>query len=485
MSVYRDGRGQWLELYRDALAKAGKRFEFALSPFDHLNLPLWTVALIGEDGALSDGFGYGDSLEAAQTSAWGECVEWFFAREGLRTMPRQRASFSKLKGSAIDPRTLCLHANSSYSPDDAREWVPVVRWPDGAQKWVPVEFVAPRAADIAPGAKTEDFLIVSITNGSGAGPDLEHAIAHGVLELLQRDGNSVNYRALDQGWVVELDEVRNPRTRELLTFLEAQNIEVMVKVAALDFGLCNLYVVGYDRELERALEPIALSACGESVHPDREWALAKALREWSMARARKVFNHGSLERVRQFAPSGYLDAFGPGAMRSEDDRALREMRAWMNLDHREFWNLLSAPVFEQRRSVRFSDLPQTLAPDSGSLLRLLHERLSAEGLEIFYADFSPPGEELKVVKVVVPGLEVETMTYERIGARNLKRLLAQGSPIVGLGHKESTKTIVLPDELRSEMGDAWFDSEQKERAVGRLYPLYREPGRHVVGLESL
>ena len=480
MSDYRDSRGQWLELYRASLGQAGRAFEFSLSPFDHLNLPLWTVALIGGDGALSDGFGYGANLRAAQTSAWGECVEWFFARQGLRQMPRRRAAFSELGDAAIDPRTLCLHAGSDYSPGDQREWVSVVRWPDGENRWIPIEFVAPRAADIAPGAKAEDFLAVPITNGSGAGPDLEHAVAHGLLELLQRDGNSVNYRALDQGITVELDEVQNPQTREFLAVLEAQNIEIMVKIAALDFSLCNLYVVGYDRELERALEPIALSACGESVHPDREWALAKALREWGMARARKVFNHGSLQRVKEWAPDGYLDAFGAKAMRSEDERALREMRGWMSLNHREFWEMLRAPVFQTRQNVRFSDLPQTRADDSVGLLRLLHERLKTENLEIFYADFSPPGEKLKVVKVVVPGLEVETMTYERIGARNFKRLLERDSPIVGLGRKTGAKSIVLPDQ-----SEAWFDSEQKERVVGRLYPLYREPGRHVVGLEKI
>lgn len=480
MSVYRDSQGQWLDLYRNALRGTGKAFEFALSPFDHLGLPLWTVALIGEDGALSDGFGYGANLEAAQTSAWGECVEWLFARRGLHQIPRRRASFTELGDTAIDPLTLCLHAGASYSPDDEREWVRVTRWPDGEQKWVPIEFVAPRAADIASGAKAEDFLVVPITNGSGAGPDLEHAVAHGVLELLQRDGNSVNYRALDQGIVVELDTVENPATRDLLAFLETQNIEVMVKVAALDFGLCNLYVVGYDRELERALEPIALSACGESVHPDREWALAKALREWAMARARKVFNHGSLDRVRQFSPHGYLDAFGPSSMRSEDERALRGMREWVQMGYREFWEMLRDPIFERHQSVSFSDLPQTRADDSKSLLNLLHERLSAEGLEIFYADFSPTEGDVKVVKVVVPGLEVETMTYERIGVRNFNRLFNRNSPIVGQGRNAEAKPILLPDKA-----EAWFDSAEKERTVGRLYPLYREPGRHVVGLEQI
>ncbi|HEX8464878.1 MAG TPA: YcaO-like family protein [Abditibacterium sp.] len=477
MSIYRDASAHSLQPYRAALTGQGRAFEFALSPFDHLDLPLWSVALIGNDGALSDGFGYGATLEAAQTSAWGECVEWHFAREALRQIPRRIASFDLLGESALDPRTLCLHAGSQYLPSDEREWVPVTRWRDGAPFWAPIEFIAPRAADIAPGARAEDFLVIPITNGLGAGPDLAHAVAHGTLELLQRDGNNVSYRALDQGVRVELDDVRDPQTRQLLDFLEAQNIEVMVKVAALDFGLCNLYVVGYDRDLERAFEPIALSACGESVHPDREWALGKALREWAMARARKVFNHGGLQRVRAATPPGYLDAFGPAAMRSEDERALREMRGWMKKSHGQFFDMLRDPIFETRRTVRFSDLPQTPAADSASLLKLLQERLSAENLDIYFADFSPPGEGLKVVKALVPGLEVETMTYERIGARNLKRLLERNSPLVGLGEKAGAKPIILPNG-----GAAWFDSAEKDRLMGALYPLYREPGRHVIGL---
>ena len=68
-----------LQTYQAALESAlrgGTLFEFPLAPMDRLGLPLWNVALIGEDGALSDGFGYGPTLQSAQTSAWGEAVEW-------------------------------------------------------------------------------------------------------------------------------------------------------------------------------------------------------------------------------------------------------------------------------------------------------------------------------------------------------------------------------------------------------------------------
>ena len=479
-------------LYRRALAPAlskGKVFEFDFSPLDHLGIPLWTIAVIGEDGALSDGFGYGPSLEYAQTSGYGEALEWFWTREALKICPRRYGTWAQISQDAacVHPISCNLQAGDEFSEADTRlEWVEVARHPDGEKFWMPIEFVAPRRADILCNAERGNLEVrsvaVPITNGSGAGPDLEHAFAHGVLELLQRDGNSVNYRALDRGIRVELDDVRDPQTRELLASLERRDIEVIVKLAALDFGMANVYVVGYDRNVEDALSPISLSACGEAVHPDREFALAKALREFVMARSRKAFNHGPLAPIRRIAPEGYLEAFRPSSMRSEDERALREMRGWMKMSHAEIFEMLRDPIFQTRERVRFSDLPHTSVEGASERLRLLTERLNAENLEIFTFDASPLDQSVRVVKVIVPGLEVETMTYERIGRRNLHRLLERGSNLVGEGTApEGAHPIRLMGEDDRRF---WFNSREKERIIGPLYPLYREPGRHVLGFEE-
>lgn len=73
---------------------------------------------------------------------------------------------------------------------------------------VPLEFVTVQPADL-PGQGPEP-LITPITNGLGAGPTLEHALGHGLLELIQRDGNSVNFRALAGDTAVALDSVADP-----------------------------------------------------------------------------------------------------------------------------------------------------------------------------------------------------------------------------------------------------------------------------------
>ena len=477
-----------LSLYRQspgAALQSATVFEFPFGAIDRLSAPLWSVVLLAEDGALNDGFGYGPTLERAQTSAWGEAIEWFHARDALKQMPRRNGSFAALcaRGeTALDPVSLNLQTGTRYAPDLPLEWVEVARHSGGARAWCPIEFVAPRYADIAQNADPSRFVSVPITNGLGAGPSFERALAHGLLELMQRDGNSVSYRALDRGIRVELDEVTDPQTRALLAHLEAEGVEILVKVAALDFGMVNLYVVGYDRDLERAPLPIALSACGEAAHPDREIALGKALHEFCMARARKTFNHGPLAPVRRLAPDGYLRAFRPATMRSEDDRALNEMRGWMNLSHAEFFEMLRDPIFAVKETTKFSDLPTTAIRDDAQLLAVLTERLNAENLEIYYAQFTPPGAEVCVLKAVVPGLEVETMTYQRIGARNLARLLERGSPLVGLGQAPATaRPITLSQADQARFPGAWFDGARLNEIIGALYPLYREPGRHVLG----
>ncbi len=480
--------------YAPALAAGAQCFEFSQTPLDRLDLPLWTVASVDADGTLSDGFGYGPTLVAAQASAWGEAVEWHLAREWSRHAPRVRGTFSALRADGkpvLDPVSLCLSAGSLYSHDGTLlDWVEARRHPTQEPVLVPVEFVAPRFADLGPGFNRDTALAVPITNGLGAGLTRSHALAHGILELLQRDGNSVHYRALDRGLLIDLgakfEQVRDPRTRSLLQALDAAGIEILVKLADDSFGLTNLYVVGHDRNLDRAPQAISLSACGEAVHPDRERALAKALREFVSARARKAFNHGPLAPVRKVAPPGYLEAFGPASLRSEDDRALTGMQRWMRLDHAAYFAEIRHPLFDVRGHLRFDELPTTRVPDSGALLALLMERLTQAGLEVFSVDFTPPGSPVVALKAIVPGLEVETMTYQRIGARNLRRLLSRGSPLVGVGdHQRPADALPIrltPAAAATFDGEPWFDPAMLDRTVGPLYPLYREPGRHVVAI---
>ena len=171
------------------------------------------------DGALSDGFGYGPTLPAAQASAWARWSNGTWPASGSGTRGASAAPSPDLRNEdkpVLDPITLCLSAGSAYSHDDTPlEWVEARRHPSGERVLVPVEFVAPRFADLGPDFDRTRALAVPITNGLGAGLHFAHALAHGVMELLQRDGNSVHYRALDRGILLDLgDDSRGSATRK-------------------------------------------------------------------------------------------------------------------------------------------------------------------------------------------------------------------------------------------------------------------------------
>lgn len=76
------------------------------------------------------------------------------------------------------------------------------------------------------GHPRHEWLYTSITNGIGAGESLERALSHDLLELLQRDGNAISHRALDLGGCIELDDVQDPATRELLRHHDAAGLEI-------------------------------------------------------------------------------------------------------------------------------------------------------------------------------------------------------------------------------------------------------------------
>ena len=115
------------------------------------------------------------------------------------------------------------------------------------------------------------------------------------------------------------------------------------------------------------------------------------------------------------------------------------------------------------------------------LVQELANRFAAKGMEILYFDWSPPhAPGVHVVKAFVPGLEVETMSYHRIGARGVRKLVERGSPLVGFGDVPAGAAPVrLPAEAAATFeGAPWLDVAAVDRIVGGLYPLYREPEVH-------
>ncbi len=476
--------------YLDAFP-AGELTAFPLTPLDRTGLPVWVVALFPDDPRLSGimpyGVGYGPDEGQAILGGLGEIAEMVQPTLALAQVSRTRGSWRELtaalgESAVADPLTLCLPAGSPVGRDTALEWVEAVRARDGATVLVPIELAAYSRKDLAPGYVPFTTLI---SNGMGAGPDVDWALGHGLLELLQRDGNGLLFRALDQGVVLDLPDGLSPAARAALDAYASAGIAPQVKFATDEWGLCNLYCVGRETEGRAPPTPIMLTACGEACHPDRDAALEKALNEFAASRVRKAFAHGPAALAERVAPPGYVARFmarsGSNAKTGEG-RAFEAMADWTTRPPEVLAGWLADSVHATRTRKPFAELPTTPAPDAWARGRIVRERLQAGGLDPLYVDLSPRDRAIAVVKAITPGLEVETMSYHRIGERNAAKLIARDHPLVRFGDPTDTlKPIRLTPEACERLGgQPLFDTALADRIVGPLYPLYREPEAHHV-----
>jgi len=464
---------------------------FSLSPLDRTGVSCWNAIFLNQDGTrwhgvAPHGVGYGVDDDSAIIGTTGELAEAVHSATEIHRMERRTSSFDALRAAVgarhvVDPLALCLPAGSSVDSGTTLEWVPARRWPNGETVWLPIDIAACSVGDLSPGY--EPFT-TPITNGLGAGPTLDFAIGHGLCELLQRDGNGIGFRAMDRGIALDLgDGPADPRTRALLDRLRELGIEVIPKFATTEFGTANVYCVGAERDGTAAPYPIMVTAAGEAASLDREHALRKAVFEFAAARMRKVFSHAPLADIAAVAPPGYLERFRAyHTLGGEESRSLRAMVEWLGLDQATLKDLLADTVLSRRSVQPFDALPTWNGPLSGTgLVKELARRFAAAGMEILYFDYSPPhANGVHVVKAVVPGLEVETMSYHRIGERGVRKLMKRGSPLVGLGAPPpGAAPVRLPSGAAERLGgQPWLDIAAVDRIVGGLYPLYREPEVH-------
>ncbi len=464
---------------------------FSLSPLDRTGVACWNAIFLNQDGTrwhgvAPHGVGYGVDDAGAIIGTTGELAEAVHSAVEIHRMPRRTASYDALRAECgergvADPLALCLPAGSPVDGGTTLEWVPAHRWPGGDTVWLPIDIAACSVGDLSPGYVP---FTTPITNGLGAGPTLDFAIGHGLCELLQRDGNGVGFRAMDRGIALDLGGgPADPRTRALLDRLAWLGIEVIPKFATDEFGTANVYCVGAERDGVAAAYPIMVTAAGEAASLDREHALRKAVFEFAAARMRKVFSHAPLAEVARVAPPGYLERFRAyHTLGGEESRSLGAMLDWLRLDQPALKSMLADTVLSRRATKRFDELPTWDGPLAGTgLVAELARRFAAAGMEVLYVDFSPPhAPGVHVVKAVVPGLEVETMSYHRIGERGVRKLLGRGSPLVGVGATPpGAAPVRLPPGAAERLGGpAWLDVAAVDRIVGRLYPLYREPEVH-------
>ncbi|WP_136588148.1 MULTISPECIES: YcaO-like family protein [Actinomycetes] len=471
--------------YEAALRGMGTVVEFDISGLDRLGVPVTTCSALRDGRFDAQGNGYGRTLEAARIGGLGELAEGTVLARALReALPDAiRASRRELvlrdgDDHVVDPRTLGLPAGSTYDDETVLTWLPTVRLRTGESVLVPVDFLVSDS-----GVLDGEALIPPVTNGLGAGLDAERAIAHGLGEILQRHTNGLRFRALDR-----LSPTIDPSTlpasvRALADEMRRSGVTPVFKHAATEFGVCSTYVMGSDDHFHAGIE---VSACGEAAHPSAEVSLTKALLEFANSRARKMFCFGPLDEARRLGPPSYWDAVDAGSSSRGEDRAYAAMREWADLSP-EALRDLTAPRTD--RTVDYRDIVVTDLPEISTQAHLLaHLLASLDG-------HTPPHDVLAMVtshgdvtvaKVLVTNLEVEILSYGRIGELGVRASLDDDLDLVRLGAQPTgthTARVRLTEDAEQRLGGAaWYSYEVAEQIVGDFYPLYREPPRHSVAV---
>lgn len=344
-----------------------------------------------KDGLRTRSSGKGWTDAQARTSALCEALERY-AGVFRDDQPRLRASYRDLGTRAIDPRAAMLFSERQYRErdawaarnsrfqvvpeafDEARElsWTPLWSLTQQCVKYLPTSYLYYNFP-----YGDEPFFCWADSNGAAAGKTMDEAVMQGLFELIERDAVCLWWYNRLRRPAVDLDGVEDERIEQMRTFYARVNREFWVLDLTADFGVSVF--VAISRRLSGPTEDIMM---GFGAHLDPRIALTRCLTE-----------------LNQFIPA-LLDV-GPDG-RTRYTLGDHETIAW--------WTeatLANQPYLRPARR----GAPTRIAPPEGvplddaeRILRHVLAVLEGAGHEVLVLDQSRPDVDLRVVKMVVPGL---------------------------------------------------------------------------------
>lgn len=448
-----------VDAYRAYLERRSSELHvFAIDGLDRLGVPVWSASVWGE--ATVHGAGYGDTAPEAERGALGETVEGLAAALwAASARPRELSLADARVLGAVEPSSLSLVAGTSVPAPQPMLWVEALTWPDGRTRLVPLEAVVTSGAEYRLAARSfphAEPMFPPITNGLGAGAeeDLARAVGHGLNELLQRDLNWSQFKALDTGRAVDAAAI----WPEGVQRLAEQGVELRLKYSGHAFGVHAFHCSGVDPDAV----PLVRTATGEGADADPAIAARKAMLEFCSSRCRKKFSFGG-EEALAVAPAAYA-----GRFRSAAGQGAQELG--IDLGAR-FDALLGDPQAITMVTDRITKVHETVPLPPAFTSERRAAALAEAGREILYVPMTQPGDEAQVAKVIVAGLEAEVLSHQRLGPRGVERLATRCPHAVHEGAE-------APGEGWQRVSGRWVHTAWLAKLARTFFPLYREPDRH-------
>jgi ribosomal protein S12 methylthiotransferase accessory factor len=282
---------------------------------------------------------------------------------------------------------LCPKVGTTITLDAPIEVVTAEETTTGEKALVPAELVF---LPFRPGGRRRKLHFGSSSNGLASGNTLREATIHGLCEIVERDVRT--FQAVrDTGAPVNLDSVHGDAA-DLVETIRAAGLELHVRTADNGLGIPYFMALIHDPE---TIAPQLLNS-GYGCHPIRSIAFVRAVSE--AAQSRLTIIHGGRDDLT-------------------DHQA--RFKGWTSARKRAYAARAVATV-SSGRSVPFGELPD-LAPEIATLEhceRALLRRLGAAGFDhVYRVAFCRPGDELQVVRVIVPRMEFLTEGLQRVGPR--------------------------------------------------------------------
>lgn len=229
------------------------------------------------------------------------------------------------------------------------------------------------------------------SNGLASGNDVLEATVHATCELLERDVQAFNFM-LDQSRLVTLDQC-SESVRSLIEKIRAAGLQLSVRYTYNCFG--SAYFQAFI--MEQSSEAPVSVASGSGFHPIKEIALIRAICEAAQSRLSHI--HGGrddiIERVKYF------------------DRKGREAEL-------EAISRLRESATAATHAIPYSSIPcnESALSTIEHLWTFLITQLRMIGLNtVLRVDLSKDHSDIKVVRIIIPGLESFEPGLKRIGPR--------------------------------------------------------------------
>lgn len=308
--------------------------------------------------------------------------------------PARKAAYNSLDpATAVHPNDVLLYSKAQY--DMRHEWnekdacllhaIPDPFEQDRPIAWTSVWSLSNQRERLVPAGYCwfghpdlrEHFYCFSDGNGNASGNTLEEAILQGFCELCERDSVALWWYNRLRHPRFDLDSLRDPYVDMLREFYDGMNRDIWVLDLTTDLGVPTFAALS--RRLDHPVEDVLM---GFGAHLDPRMAVSRALTELNQ------FLPAIINRL----PDGGTDYW-------EDDQATLDW--WRHATiAKEPW-LLPDPGMPARTLASHRPVAGT---DLAGLVAACVDRAGAAGLEVLALDQSRPDIELKVAKVIVPGL---------------------------------------------------------------------------------